>query len=115
MAGEAVAGTPLGKVLAMETYTREGTKRHQIYQKSQRGLLLPVSPFQSRSKIAIYEIIAESADGRMRLYIEFIRSTPRILVMEKAKSGFFEEKRDHPYSRATPTNEVKKVLTELGY
>lgn len=60
-------------------------------------------------------LIAESVDGRMKLYIEFIRSTPLITVMEKAKSGFFEEKRDHPYSRATPTNEVKKVLTELGY
>lgn len=60
-------------------------------------------------------LIAESVDGRMRIYIEFIRSTPRILVMEKTASGFFEEKRDHPYNRATPTNEVKKVLTELGY
>lgn len=59
--------------------------------------------------------IAESIDGRIKLNIEFIRSTPRILVMEKTKSGFFEEKRDHPYSRATPTNEVKKVLMELGY
>lgn len=60
-------------------------------------------------------LVAESIDGRIRIYLEFIHSTPRILVMEKTASGFFEEKRDHPYHGARPTSEVKKVLTELGY
>lgn len=60
-------------------------------------------------------LIAESADGRMRLFIEFVGSRPLITAMEKKPNGFFEPKRDHPYHGATPTNEVKKVLTELWY
>jgi hypothetical protein len=60
-------------------------------------------------------VIAESIDGRIKLYIEFYKSTPVITVQEKQANGFFAEKRDHPYHNTRPTNEVKKLLTELGY
>lgn len=60
-------------------------------------------------------LIAESVDGRIRLYIEFIGSTPLITAMEKQANGFYAEKRDHPYHNARPTSEVKRVLMEIGY
>ena len=97
----------------------ENKAQWRLTQERQRS----VSQFIKKAKDDFYYgrkkfkpiLIAESVDGRIRIYIEFIRSTPLITVMEKKASGFFEEKRDHPYNRATPTKEVKKVLEELGY
>lgn len=97
----------------------ENTSQWRLTQERQRS----VTQFIKKAKDDFYYgrkkfkpiLIAESVDGRIRLYIDFIGSRPLIMAMERKTSGFFEEKRDHPYHGATPTNEVKKVLAELGY